>query len=350
LAKGGLKMKLIAHIGLPKTGTSAIQKFLWENRKSLLKKYGVLYPESGSFNVSIYSYKAHYKIAFCFDIFEEKGLFFQKDEILSSLIDEIRQVMPEVVILSCETFSLIKKPEEFFESLRKFDFKEFYLVLYIRRQDLWFESSYKQVVKTGECSTFFSKKPIRIHLEIIDFNRFLAKWIPFVLKDNIYIRIYDRKTLYLNNIVTDFCFVLSKILKQDLGLDDEFSNYNNANPSLSHISTLVKLKINLNYKLTPKEHLEVSNYLLKLDREEGSGPLKTFFTLDERIEFLERFRESNERLFREWFNSENKFVLTQEEIEFYKEQDRIPKEEIERLVEERYQKVVENVIKKIEVV
>jgi hypothetical protein len=120
------------------------------------------------------------------------------------------------------------------------------------------------------------------------------------------------------------------------------------NPSLSHISALALRKINEQFNLRNEERLKVIHYLLKLDREEGSGPLKTFFTLDERIEFLERFRESNERLFREWFNSENKFVLTQEEIEFYKEQDRIPKEEIERLVEERYQKVVENVIKKIE--
>jgi hypothetical protein len=172
------------------------------------------------------------------------------------LIDEIRQAMPKFVILSCETFSLIKQPEEFFESLRKFDFKDFYLVLYIRRQDLWIESSYKQVVKTGKCSTFFSKKPNCIHLELIDFNRLLARWIPFVLKDNINIRIYDRKTLYLNNIITDFCSVLSKILKQDLELDEEldYYNYNKDNPSLSHISTLVKLKINRNYKLTPKEY------------------------------------------------------------------------------------------------
>jgi len=145
------------------------------------------------------------------------------------------------------------------------------------------------------------------------------------------------------DVISDFLSLIG--IQEYIDIPNTFKN---KNPSLSVLSTLVMRKINEFYSLPPRIYFEVINYLLTLDREEGSGPLKTFFTLEERIEFLERFRESNERLFREWFNSENKFVLTPEEIEFYKEQDKIPKDEIERLVEERYQKVVENVIKKFE--
>ena len=340
-------MKLILHIGVPKTGTSAIQLFLWENRNLLLKKHAILYPESGSFNVYIYPYKAHYKIAYSFPTIVSIQASFKKEEIFSSLSEEIRLSKPKAVILSCETFSLLKKTEDLYNSLKGLDFEDIYVVVYLRRQDLWFESSYKQVIKTGEYSGPFNKIPNATHMEVIDYNRLLAKWTTFVPPKNIYIKIYDRRILYKNNVIDDFCLVLSDILKDKVDLKTE--NYKTANPSFSHLSALVKLRVCQNYVITSaREHVEISNYLLTLDKEEGSGPLKTFFTLEERIEFLERFRESNERLFREWFNSENKFVLTPEEIEFYKEQDKIPKDEIERLVEERYQKVVENVIKKFE--
>jgi hypothetical protein len=41
-----MKANLILHIGRHKTGTTAIQHYLWTNRKILLQNHGLLYPES----------------------------------------------------------------------------------------------------------------------------------------------------------------------------------------------------------------------------------------------------------------------------------------------------------------
>lgn len=146
-------------------------------------------------------------------------------------------------------------------------------------------------------------------------------------------RIYDRKLFPEGNIILDFLSLLG------IDMPEAKEQKMEVNPSLSHLSALVMRKINEKFNLTPDEHAKCIQYLFKLDREEGS-PIKSFFTLPERIAFLEHFRESNERLFREWFGTENQFVLTEEEMKFYEEQDKIPREEIEKMVEDRYRKVI----------
>ncbi|MCS7200416.1 MAG: hypothetical protein NZ850_08795, partial [Caldimicrobium sp.] len=146
-------------------------------------------------------------------------------------------------------------------------------------------------------------------------------------------RIYDRSLFPDGDVILDFLSILGIEMPEARTCKIE------ANPSLSVISTLALRKINEKFNLSVEEHKKVVKYLISIDREEGS-PIKSFFTLPERIEFLEHFRESNERLFREWFGTENKFVLSEEEIKFYEEQDKISKEEIDKMVEDRYRKVL----------
>jgi len=114
------------------------------------------------------------------------------------------------------------------------------------------------------------------------------------------------------------------------------------NPSLSHLSALVLRKFNAQFEFPNEVHAKIVSFLLELDKKEGS-PLKSFFTLEERINFLNRYKESNEKLFKEWFNSENRFVLSSEEIEFYKEQDEILKDKdyLNKLIMERYERVLD---------
>ncbi len=322
-------MEVIFHIGYPKTGTSSIQMFLFANRNKL-KELGIVYPEIGIEEKS----KAHHYLAQQF----KPGT--DAKEILYEIID-IYKDSGKKVLLSSEYLIVFQNLLFLKEVLPIFVFPNF--IIYIRRQDVFIESMFSQDVKFGGFKQSFGyycdlKKTV-FQLDYLNYVNSLKDLFP---DSNVTLRIYDRRLFPEGNVILDFLSIL--------GIDmPEAKEYKiEANPSLSHISTLALRKINEEFSLPHEERVKVIRYLLNLDREEGPGPLKTFFTLEERIEFLERFRESNEKLFREWFNSENKFVLSPEEIEFYREQDKIPREEIERLVEERYQKVVENVIKKIE--
>jgi hypothetical protein len=330
-------MDLILHIGHYKTGTTSIQFFLHKHREILLEKYKLLYPLSGiPGNKEIFGQvllAPHYS--------KSSGCDF--DEVVNLLINEIVSLKPIKVCISSEELCAHNATVHLLERIN-YLFKKIIILFYIIRQDIFVEKSYKERLKNNKSKiTKNFQESIKDVIFLLEYDKIINNIKNFSpSKIQIIPRIYDRALFPEGNVILDFLSVL--------GIDEtEAMKYKiEMNSSLSHISALALRKINEQFNLRNEERLKVIHYLLKLDREEGSGPLKTFFTLDERIEFLERFRESNERLFRECFNSENKFVLTQEEIEFYKEQDRIPKEEIERLVEERYQKVVENVIKKIE--
>ena len=130
------------------------------------------------------------------------------------------------------------------------------------------------------------------------------------------------------------------MVKSNSGIKIEVEKVYKENPSLSAESALTLKKLNKELELTPQDHSRVVDFLIRYDTQYGSR-LRSLISLDSRLKILERFRESNEKLFREYFGTENQFVLTEEEIEFYKEQDKIPKEVVEKAVEERYRKVLE---------
>lgn len=325
-------MEIIFHIGFHKTGSSSIQKFLHTFREKLMKS-NILYPNHGIVG------SAHHGIIWTlkpstlaqFYRFEPDHNIFQK------ILTEARETDSSRIILSSEFFSNLSISDI---NLIKTKIGEgnfrFVIIMYIRRQDTTIESLYRQVIKAFESrekSTFYDYSKRKWVVSLLDYNQILSMWKQVFEEAMIIVRIYNREFFPDGNVILDFL----SILQIDL---PEVKKYKfEANPSLSHLSALVMRKINEKYNLTPEEHGKCIQYLLKLDREEGS-PIKTFFTLQERVKFLEHFWESNEKLFREWFNSENKFLLSEDEIKFYEEQDKISREEIEKMVEERYRKVM----------
>jgi len=324
----------ILHIGLPKTGTTAIQKFLYDNRKKLLEEHSVLYPKNGIVSIAHHLY-AYSQLPGKRKLYEKRireNINFI--EIYNSLMEEIRLLKPKIVILSSENFSLFNK-EKIIKFKKLFDLPVDYIICYLRRQDLMVESDYRQVVKAydSKLSDHFVKY-INRWVERGNYYALLSNWREVFPEAEIIPRIYDRKLFPEGNVILDFLSVLG------IDMPEARTTKIEANPSLSYQSTLVMRRINEEFNLNDQDRNEVVNYLLKLDREEGSI-IKTFFTLQERLEFLNRFKESNEKLFREYFGCENKFVLSEEEIKFYKEQDKIPKEVIEKAIEERYRKVFE---------
>ena len=330
-------MRFILHIGIHKTGTSAIQEFFSRYRDLLMKKYCILYPETGIIG------HAHYYLPYSFLPWVRKRFFGNVDvkkfslKLRKLLFEELRLNNPNYIVISSEDFISLDK-----DLILKF--KEYYnfpitdVICYIRRQDLAVESIYRQIVKDpisshkGTFKGYILKDDWKINR--LDYYTLLSNWKEAFPEARIIPRIYDRKLFPEGNVILDFLSVLG------IDIPEARTAKIEANPSLSHLSTLVMRRINEEFDLSNEDHWKVVNFLLKLDKEEGSI-IKSFFTLQERIEFLNRFKEANEKLFREYFGCENKFVLSEEEIEFYKEQDKIPREVIEKALEERYRKALE---------
>jgi len=133
------------------------------------------------------------------------------------------------------------------------------IVCYLRRQDLWLESGYKQAVKSP-----FNRSTEKFKIKYFDYYSKLSNWKQAFPEAEIIVRIYDRKLFPEGNVILDFL--------QALGIDmPEAREYKiEANPSLSHLSTLVMRRINEELNLSPQDRWKVVNYLLELDRREGS--------------------------------------------------------------------------------
>jgi hypothetical protein len=134
-----MKRLCYIHVGPPKTGTTSIQWFLWENRADLLDR-GYLVPESRS--------PSHrpLALALCGESLPE-----QQRSAADDFARELNSSSADKVVISSEAMNrFLKIPRvanRFFASLAKLDLVP-HLVLFPRNQPQLLNSGYVQMVKT----------------------------------------------------------------------------------------------------------------------------------------------------------------------------------------------------------
>jgi hypothetical protein len=131
---------LYLHIGYPKTGTTGIQRFLADN-KFLLEKRGVLVPATGMLN------GAHYLFNFSLGIgtYEGGKEVPKSEDLQAELRQEIEQSDCDKVVISSEYFVTARSIRAVKDFFQDYDTK---IIVYLRRHDLAFESSFAQAEKT----------------------------------------------------------------------------------------------------------------------------------------------------------------------------------------------------------
>lgn len=226
------------HIGLQKTGTTAIQQTLWKNRDNL-REQGFLYPSFLGTN--------HTKLAL-FTV-EEKGLenlkalnriddhdypdfiksfpnvFFEK------IKEEVNSSKERVykLILSNEHLSArvihsheVKKIHDLLKAFSS----NTVLIIYLRRQDNFALSLYSQAVKGGTSLEFHDwYEGEKVYW---DWYTLISLWSSVFGKEKVIIRIYD--DIGENKNVVDDFFDAVEISKDGIDL-----SYNNVNKALGFI-------------------------------------------------------------------------------------------------------------------
>ena len=131
--------KLYLHIGINKTGTSAIQRYLSSHRAELVRE-SVLYPVTGRAG------EAHYGLSRALGFAHGKPPVNapELEALRGALLEEVRASGARTVILSSEDFVLRGDIARVREFLSAFDCR---IVVYLRRHDHWWLSSYNQAVK-----------------------------------------------------------------------------------------------------------------------------------------------------------------------------------------------------------
>ena len=193
------------HIGVPKTGSTALQEFLWNNRDSL-RVQGYLYP------AATLRAHGHHDIAFLSSGGYPDWATPQThtlDELIDGLRQEIRKT-PHRVILSSENFYLLRSPQGVADLMARLGFDisvDVRVLVYLRRQDEAHLSWYNQAVK-AQGFTGSIEQCIAATRDLWDYARELERWARVFGEANLMVRPYQKSDLPNGDIRLDFCRAL----------------------------------------------------------------------------------------------------------------------------------------------
>lgn len=298
-------MKLYIHIGWHKTGTSAIQEFLYKNRDFLIDKFGIYYPNEGLLET------AHHKLAWAFqnrkkskwgDLENISGHNYLKEAIRSCFNKNV-----DFMVVSSEEFCTFSfsQVKELHEATSRLDIEPI-IIAYARRQDLIFESAYNMEVKWW--ATRINKSFDQYIKEKFDkniqgdppyfiFSNILDRWEKIFRKKNIILRIYDPATLNSSDVRFDFLKSIN-CSANDFKKSFDFQKTRSINESLGPLS-LEFIRIMNSINMDKNKHNKLVKAAILFEKSKGKGIKKSIlFSPEERINFLSYFIDDNKRLFR----------------------------------------------------
>jgi hypothetical protein len=224
-----MKKSLVLHIGMGKTGTTALQKFFATNRRPLAED-GIGYPEYGAVAGAHHLLSPHIP-PFLKGVWEFKPV--------EEWAPNLARVHASKILLSSELIAWTDENlvREFCAGAQKwFDLT---VVIYLRRQDNIIMASYIQQIKAGPqkrriIDMFHSMIPQ------FDYESILRPWEDSVGIPNIIVRPYEKQQLHSQDIRRDF---MHHVFGIDVGRKYDVDD-SNPNPRLSRVTGEYKRLIN----------------------------------------------------------------------------------------------------------
>lgn len=295
---------LYVHIGMAKTGTTALQYFLWENRQ-VLEKHGYCYPSMrcaySDLSTANETRNGHFLVN---DTWID-GVMEHDEEDLAMYragMDEVVRLFEtyDQVILSDESIwvGTYKRRKRLWEDLKAdgqahgFQVK---IIVYLRRQDQYIASVYKQKLKQRSSATsretweeYASHIPKTRQL---DYFKKLEQIREFIGKENMIVRRYDREGFYGGSIYADFLYQIG------LSYSDEYRLVQaEANQSLLGNTAEMKRIIN-EIEGFDRDDDRLMRKILYADSEISKKQVEAeLFSREEAERFLKEYEESNARV------------------------------------------------------
>lgn len=308
-------MKILLHIGWFKTGSTAIQHFLAANRDVLLTNYNILYPKTGA------AMNAHYALSSSLQDpakktrwVNEVGFNEQAEPLFAKVFEEAKRCGAKAIILSSEQFTNTNlfSIEHLADLLAG---HEVQLIVYLRRQDEYIESFYNQCVKDHLVRHSAGFDTFSRGNGNLTYYEYLMDWEKRFPGITINMRVYDRNRFPGKDVVRDFLSAISVTHNESF-----IFQKGDINPSLRSTSIKALAKVNQRLYLNHARYFTVIKYLRELDTKDGDHS-QTFFSLADRLACLNRFEESNNRLFKKYGDGTNIFKLTDTEIKNFADAD-----------------------------
>lgn len=285
--------EIVIHFGYPKTGSCALQEFLHENHERL-RAQGVYYPKTG---LHVHE---HHQLAFAIGDNPYQNWTEEKAEELFDTLDrEVEQCECDTVLISSELFAArlaaIRRSRGF---RRVLDGNNVRAICFLRRQDRWLESCFKQSVWEAPAAllddpgTYIEKQ-----LMGADYYRFLSEWAEFLGKDRVTALVYEQ-ALGGEGCIQRFCVELG-IDASALGAVDLDAR---SNVSPGTLGTEIMQVIMRNCDLSDEARGEVGRRVQELESSMKLTAKRPIFSDEQRARIEAALMESNRRLASEFVN------------------------------------------------
>lgn len=282
-------LTLYVHVGVHRTATSSIQRFLCDNAKVLLSK-GYLFP---------YAVPRHFA--------QIKQIVSHKISATDFAEDLLRQVEGAAepvhsVVISDEDISNIADPMILAGLQEKFDVK---VVVSLRRQDLWLESWYLQNIKWQwnpnlshiSFAEFLQRKK---RFFWIDYDSHLAKYERTFGQGSVLATVFENPAMPHGPIVSFLTL---------LGINDltGFGPLLNINSSLSPMMTEFLRHLPLD-RINRFERALFEKAFAAVDANLTTNGSKLLLPYDERLEIIFEYAEGNHVVAKRYFNRNALFL------------------------------------------
>ena len=291
--------EVILHIGTGKTGTSHIQDYLYRNRQCLARKHDLDYSRLGLKCTNHFGevITAHYPVA--------RWIVKQDEGSLLRLRQGIETSSCSRILFSCESFYhiLARKHLEYLKRiLQGFRVR---VICYVRRQDLYIESAYRQQVKVGQLkapfSEFLKTHTDREQLDQVHANYYkaLRRWEEMFSRDAIVVRPFEKTSLYKGDLLEDFLHLCSL----HGALKSCKSQPNVHNVALPR--ELIEVIRYFNSTGIVQSHQQqsfVEDLMRKMDF--ADGPMLTY---TDRMRIIANYKDVNKKLFQRYIGEQEAF-------------------------------------------
>lgn len=289
----------IVHIGAPKTGSTLLQRVLFESR-DLLAARGYLYPD-----VSLRGY-GHHDLAFLvgggypdWATPQPRSL----DELVSALANAAS--FEGSILLSSEDFYLCPNPEGVRRVLATSGLlagRDCRIVVYLRRQDDAHESWFNQTTK-AQGYTHTPGESVSAFRELWDYKHQLARWED-VFPSSLVVRPFERESFHNGLLLDDFLAVLG-LTRANVRVPAETINTSINRDLLEFQRILNRLP------LEPAKRRRFHHQLMALTEATKDSTLfdrRPVFDASIRRRILEDYAASNRSVARKYLNREALFT------------------------------------------